>query len=106
MLDIELVLLAHLRKVVRQENVALLGEFIKHFLAFRGGKVDAHAALAPIGMFEERVAQRIELHPAHVEEAALRVAADRGLDLDERSEERRVGKEGVGTCRYGWARDH
>src|SRR3546814_11692000 len=23
-----------------------------------------------------------------------------------RSEERRVGKEGVGTCRYRWSRDH
>jgi len=83
MLDVELVLLPHLGKIVGQEYVGALGEFIEHGLAFFGRQVDADAALAAIGMLEQGVAQRIELDPAHVQEPALRVTAHRMLDLDD-----------------------
>ena len=81
-LDVELVLLAVLGEVVGQEHVGGLGQFVEHFLAFGRGEVDADAALAAVGVFDQRVAQRIELDPAHVEEAALGIAAHRMLDLD------------------------
>ena len=45
--------------------------------------VDADAALAPVGMLHQRVALRIDLDAAHIEEAALGVTAHRVLDLDD-----------------------
>src|SRR3546814_13527139 len=34
------------------------------------------------------------------------LAIGAALGMDERSEERRVGKEGCSTCRYRWSPDH
>ncbi len=54
-----------------------------HFLAARRGNVDPDAALAPVGMLHQRMPVRVDLDAAHVEEAALGVAAHRVLDLDD-----------------------
>src|SRR3546814_16078046 len=47
------------------------------------------------------------VHPVHQEDAPGfgRHGVD-GRLVESRSEERRVGKEGVSKCRYRWARDH
>ena len=82
MFDIELVFLAMLGKVIGQEYVRLLRQLIEHFLPPGCGKIDADAALAAVGMLDQRVPQGIELDPAHVEETALGIAAHRMLDLD------------------------
>ncbi len=96
-LDVELVLLPGLRHVVGQEDVGGLGDLVEHFLAVRGGgDVDADAALAAVGMFDQRVAVGgVELKAAHVDETALGVAAHRVLDLDD------VGAPPVGQDRPG-----
>ena len=82
-LDVELVLLALRGQVVGQEDVGGLGDLVEHFLAVRRRHVDADAALAAVGMLDQRVAVRVELDAAHVDEAALGVAAHRVLDLDD-----------------------
>ena len=81
-LDVELVLLPRAGQVVGQEHVGGLGDLVEQFLALRRGDVDADAALAAVGVLDQRVAVRVELDAAHVEEAALGVAAHRMLDLD------------------------
>src|SRR3546814_19318947 len=43
---------------------------------------------------------------AHDDEALHRLMTNRGGPALERSEERRVGKEWVRTCRSRWSRDH
>src|SRR3546814_14474597 len=64
-----------------------------------GGALDAAEA-----MFVERAAQPADDHPAH----ELRIAeAHLGLRrVDVRSEERRVGKACVSTCRFRWSPVH
>ena len=75
--------LADLREVVGQEDIRRLGDLVEQLLPLGGRQIDADAALAAIGMLEQRVTQRIERHATHVEEAALRIAAHRVLDLDD-----------------------
>jgi hypothetical protein len=83
MLDVEFVFLARARKIIGQENVALLRQFVEQRLTVGRRDVDPDAAFAPIGMFDQGVAQRIEFNAAHIEESALGVAADRMLDFDD-----------------------
>src|SRR3546814_8261584 len=89
--------LARVRGLVRQHRLAdevADGEDVRHVGAHLRVYVDeaalahAHAGLA-----------RIEL-------AAVRRAADGDQHAVERSEERRVGKECVMTCRYRWVPYH
>ena len=82
-LDVELVLLALRRHVVGQEDVGGLGDLVQHFLPARRRHVDADAALAAVGMLDQRVPVRVQLEAAHVDEAALGVAAHRVLHLDD-----------------------
>ena len=82
-LDVELVLLPLRGHVVGQEHVGGLGDLVEDFLAAGCGHVDADAALAAVGMLDQRVPVRIQLEAAHVDEAALGVAAHRVLDLDD-----------------------
>jgi len=82
-LDVELVLLTLCGHVVRQEHVGGLGDLVEDLLASRSGHVDADAALTAIGMLDQRMPVRVELEAAHVDEAALGVAAHRMLHLDD-----------------------
>ena len=82
-LDVELVLLTLCGHVVRQEHVGGLGDLVQDFLAARSGHVDTDASLTAIGMLDQRVPVRVELEAAHVDEAALGVAAHRMLHLDD-----------------------
>src|SRR6476469_32569 len=67
----------------RQEHVGGLGDLVEDLLASRSGHVDADAALTAIGMLDQRMPVRVELEAAHVDEAALGVAAHRMLHLDD-----------------------
>ena len=60
-LDVELVLLALRGQVVGQEDVGGLGDLVEHLLALRRGDVDADAALAAVGVLDQRMAVRVEL---------------------------------------------
>ena len=82
MLDVDLQLLPGGGKVVRQEDVGVLAQFVDDLLALGRADIDADGALAAVGMLDERMAQRIQFDPAHVEEAALGIATHRVLDLD------------------------
>jgi hypothetical protein len=80
-LDVELVLLTLCGHVIRQEHVGGLRDLVEDFLATRSGHVDTDAALTAIGMLDQRVPVRVELEPAHVDEAALGVGTHRVLHL-------------------------
>ena len=82
-LDVELVLLALRGHVVGQEDVGGLGDLVQHLLPARRGHVDADAALSAVGMLDQRMPLRVQLEAAHVDEAALGVAAHRVLHLDD-----------------------
>ena len=71
-----------LREKVGQEHVGGFRQVVEQFLSFGRRNIDPHAALAAVGMLDQRVPQRIERDPAHVEEPALGIAAHRMLDLD------------------------
>ena len=57
MFDVELILLPDLRKIVGQEYVSGLGQFIQHFLPLWGGDIDTDAPLAAIGVLDQGMAQ-------------------------------------------------
>ncbi len=102
-LDVELVLLPLRRQVVGQEDVGGLGDLVEHLLAPGRGDVDADAALAAVGVLDQRMAVGVELEPAHVDEAALGVAAHWVLDLDDVGApvgEYRAGRGHEGELRY------
>ena len=82
-LDVELVLLALRGHVVGQEHVGGLGDLVEHFLTAGRRHVDADAALAAVGMLDQRMPLGVELEATHVDEAALRVAANGMFDLDD-----------------------
>ena len=83
MLQVDLQLLPRCGQVVGQEHVCGLGDLVDQRLSFGRRDIDADRALAAIGMLDHRVAVRIDLDPAHVDETALRVAAHGMLDLDD-----------------------
>src|SRR3546814_8093259 len=77
--------------LVRQRVDALA--VAEHFGGLRGGD-DAH------------VRQAVQLALQHRVGTQLRIELDQRDVLDDRSEERRVGKECVSTCRYRWSPSH
>ncbi|ABK73678.1 hypothetical protein MSMEG_0584 [Mycolicibacterium smegmatis MC2 155] len=81
-LDVELVLLPGLRHVVGEEDIRHLRQLVEHLLPLGLGHVDADAALAAVGMLDQRMPVGVELEPAHVDEAPLGVAPHRMLNLD------------------------
>src|SRR3546814_20447135 len=56
-------------------------------------------------MLDIGLVQRIVLYPA-AKGGVETLLLDQRVDLEFRSEERRVGKECVSTCRSRWTRDH
>src|SRR5882672_10230202 len=81
--DVKLVLLTNLRQVVREEDIASLRQGIEQLLAFWCRDVNTDTAFAPIGVFDERVAQGIQLDTTHVEKTSLRVTANGVFYLDD-----------------------
>src|SRR3546814_16595997 len=83
---------------------------------FAGRRKDEHAATArrgPLGVVQQIVERRQRkgrgLAGAGLRDAAQVAALEQDgnrLLLDRRSEERRVGKESVRTCRSRWSPDH
>ena len=80
--DIDLQLLADRRQIVGQEDIALGGQLIDQLAAFLGGKVDADAALAPVGVLHQSVALLVSGEALQHLDAALGIAAHGMLDLD------------------------
>src|SRR5262249_5861219 len=70
------------RQVVRQENISRPGDLVEQLLPFQQRQVDTDAALAAVRMLDARVAQRVERDATDIDEASLRIAAKRMLDLD------------------------
>src|SRR3546814_16666733 len=56
-----------------------------------------------------RQSKAVETQNRHAEDVAIareKIAIENSIPEPRRSEERRVGKECVSTCRYRWAPDH
>src|SRR3546814_11641248 len=66
------------------------------------GELDRRAAMAPFAVHEhQRLVRRQAAQRERPGETGA-VVADEALDVERRSEERRVGKEGVSTWRSRW----
>ena len=82
-LDVEFHLLALRRQIVGEKYIGGLGNLVDQLDTIGRGDIDADAALAAIRVLDHGMAHRVDLHAADVDEAALRVAAHRMLDLDD-----------------------
>src|SRR3546814_18240468 len=66
------------------------------------GEVLLEEFLGPLGISQNALARAMDVPPRRINEIVL---GKRGITAD-RSEERRVGKECVSTCRSRWSPDH
>ena len=82
MLEVDQQLLAHVRQEICDEHVARAGHAVENVAAFRLGNVQSDAALAAVHALDHGIAVRIEHDIVPADEAALRIAIDRMLDLD------------------------
>ena len=83
MFQIDLQLLARLRQIVCEEDIAGLGDLVEQLLPLFGRDIDADRPFAAIGVLHQRAALRIDREPLQHLDAALRIAAHRVLDLDD-----------------------
>ncbi len=93
-LELDVELLAHSRKLVGEEHVGRRGQPVDEVEALLGGDVDADALLPPVGVLEEHVHIAHRGHDAARGEAAHGVAALGVLDLDDLGAP--VGQDGRG----------
>ena len=94
-LHVDLQLLACGRQVVGEKDVGGLRQLVDELLAFLGRDVDADGALAPVGVLDHRIDDRVELGAGDRKHAALRIAAHGMLDLDDVGAP--VGQHGTGS---------
>ena len=71
------------RQAVSEEYIRRLGQFVEDFLTAWRGHIDPDAALAPIGLLDQRMAVGVDLQAAHPQEATLSVTTHGVLDLDD-----------------------
>src|SRR3546814_14764660 len=89
-----------LGREILDQHVGLLEQPADDLMAFRRFEVDREAAFVAVEIAEIAETEALEI--------ARRITLRRRLDLDDfrRSEERRVGKECVSTCRSRWSPYH